>query len=122
MPRPVKKGPTGPFRRRIAAMRKAAKKVSKGPAPLPSPRPIKGRKRKPGKPTLLIPDMPIRGPKPSKPTPIKPGRGKGKKPMPIDGKPMKPVKGRGKSRTKFYDMKGNLISDNRKPIPFKKRK
>ena len=86
MPRPVKKGPTGPFRRRIAAMRKAAKKVSKGPAPLPSPRPIKGRGRKPGKPTPLIPDMPIRGPKPSKPTPIKPGRGKGIKPMPIGGK------------------------------------
>ena len=85
MPRPVKKGPTGPFRRRIAAMRKAAKKVSKGPAPLPSPRPIKGRKRKPGKPTLLIPDMPIRGPKPSKPTPIKPGRGR-KKPIPIIGR------------------------------------
>ena len=93
--RPAKKGPTGPFRRQIARMRKAAKKASKGPAPLPSPRPIKGKGGKVGKPKL----------------------------MPVGVKPMKPVKGRGKvKKHKFYDMKGNLISDNRKPIPFKKRK
>jgi hypothetical protein len=94
MPRPVKKRPTGRFRGRIAAIKKAAKKVSKGPAPLPSPRPIKGKGGKVRKPTL----------------------------MPVGSKPMKPVKGRGKSAAKFYDMKGNLISDGRKPVLFKKRK
>ena len=82
MPRPVKKGPTGPFRRRIAAMRKAAKKVSKGPAPLPSPRPIKGKEGKVGKPT---------------PMPIKPGRGR-KKPIPIMGRGGKQVPFAGKRR------------------------
>ena len=88
MPRPVKKGPTGPFRRRIAAIKKAAKKVSKGPAPLPSPRPIKGKGGKVGKPTLMP-----KGPAPlPSPRPIKGKGGKVGKPtlMPVGSKPQKP--------------------------------